>query len=169
MKSSKPFLQIVASDLMSRDVLVVPQAMSVRTAARLLAGAQVTGAPVVDDHGCCVGVISSTDFLRWTGKHEVAATEPSAEAVTCAWQIVEPSGLSEHYVADLMTHDPVTVTPSTPVHELARMMLDAHIHRVIVLDEQHRPVGIVTATDILAAVAYAGTRRVEDPEPAFAN
>ena len=34
------------------------------------------------------------------------------------------------------------------------MMLDAHIHHLIVVDERRRPVGIVTSTDILAAVAY---------------
>jgi CBS domain-containing protein len=32
-------------------------------------------------------------------------------------------------------------------------MLDAHIHRVFILDAQGRPAGVVTATDILAAVA----------------
>jgi len=35
------------------------------------------------------------------------------------------------------------------------MMIDAHIHRVIVVDEQQRPVGVVSSTDILSAVAYA--------------
>jgi CBS domain-containing protein len=33
------------------------------------------------------------------------------------------------------------------------MMRDAHIHRVIVVDDRGRPVGVVTSTDILAAVA----------------
>ncbi len=35
------------------------------------------------------------------------------------------------------------------------MMIDAHIHRVIVVDKDERPIGIVSSTDILAAVAHA--------------
>ena len=58
-------------------------------------------------------------------------------------------------VRDRMTCDPVTVIPSTPLQKLAEMMLDAHIHRVIVVDKDHRPIGIVSSTDILAAVARA--------------
>jgi CBS domain-containing protein len=60
------------------------------------------------------------------------------------------------YVGRYMTQDPVTVSPGTHISDLARMMTDAHIHRVIVVDGQNRPVGIVSSTDILAAVAYAG-------------
>jgi CBS domain-containing protein len=36
------------------------------------------------------------------------------------------------------------------------MMIDAHIHRVIVVDEEERPIGIVSNTDVLAALAYSG-------------
>lgn len=55
-----------------------------------------------------------------------------------------------------MTADPVSVPPSTRLSELARSMLDAHIHWVIVVDALDRPVGIVSSTDILAALARAG-------------
>ena len=55
-----------------------------------------------------------------------------------------------------MTGDPVTVSQNTPVQKLAQMMLDAHIHRLIVVDREQRPVGIITSTDILAAFARAG-------------
>ena len=51
-----------------------------------------------------------------------------------------------------MTTDVVTAPAQTRIGELARRMLDAHIHRVFILDAQGRPAGVVTATDILAAV-----------------
>jgi CBS-domain-containing membrane protein len=34
-------------------------------------------------------------------------------------------------------------------------MIDGHIHRIIVVDEERRPIGVVASTDLLAAVAYA--------------
>jgi CBS domain-containing membrane protein len=54
-----------------------------------------------------------------------------------------------------MSIDPVTDQPSKPLRELARMMIDGQIHRVVVLDEQRRLVGIVSSTDILAAMSAA--------------
>ncbi len=39
------------------------------------------------------------------------------------------------------------------------MMLDAHIHRIIVVDAGRRPVGVLSTTDVLAAVANAGHDR----------
>jgi CBS domain-containing protein len=53
-----------------------------------------------------------------------------------------------------MTKDPVLVGPGTPIGELAGIMMDAHIHRIIVVDMVTlRPLGIVSSMDILAAVA----------------
>jgi CBS domain-containing protein len=61
----------------------------------------------------------------------------------------------EEEVRDWMTPDPVTSPPTVSVSELARAMIDAHVHRVIIAEEDGRPIGIVSSTDILAAVAYA--------------
>ena len=53
-----------------------------------------------------------------------------------------------------MTKDPVLVPPATRIGALARMMMDAHIHRLIVVDTiTQRPIGIVSSMDILAAIA----------------
>jgi len=62
---------------------------------------------------------------------------------------------SEEEVCDWMTLDPVTAPPTASLNELARAMIDAHVHRVIIAEEDGRPIGIVSSTDILAAVAYA--------------
>jgi CBS domain-containing protein len=73
------------------------------------------------------------------------------------WQIVELEKLPMNPVRQYMTADPVTVRPDTSIRVLARMMLDAHIHRVIVVDERQRPIGVVSGTDMLAALAYASS------------
>jgi len=53
-----------------------------------------------------------------------------------------------------MTPDPITVEEDTPIESAAQRMVEAGIHRLIVVDEGGRPVGIVSSTDILAVVAY---------------
>ena len=70
------------------------------------------------------------------------------------WQVVDDGLLPSDEVGDYMTADPVTVPETAAVADLARMMCDAHIHRVIVVNQEHRPVGVVSSIDILAAVAH---------------
>jgi len=163
---TKSLLQQCASDIMSRTMVVIPRAMSLQGAARLLAGAGVSGAPVVDDSGQCIGVLSATDFMHWVEHEETPDAAAPPRDVSTAWQIPErASRVPCTHVEDCMTHNPVLTTPGTRIGELARMMMDAHIHRIIVVDpESQRPVGVVSSTDILAAVARADTC---EPYPAM--
>jgi CBS domain-containing protein len=194
--TTTPLRELTAADLMSRDVVCIPERMPLRAAACLLRQARVTGAPVVDEAGRCVGVLSAVDFLRWVeGGPEAGNCPPRScpyqtvgrllngeEAVVCAlvggscplqgeqpltggrhaavclrpvpagrlWSVIARLPLDA--VGRFMTADVVAVGPGTPLPELARMMVDAHIHRLAVLDDQGRPVGIVSSTDVLAAL-----------------
>jgi CBS domain-containing protein len=194
---------------MAGDLVLLPEDMPLRHAGRLLLRNQISGAPVVDSQGRCVGVLSTFDFLRlaerradparpvgpplpvtcsFQVKHRTAdgrdvvlcTLAPGAcpiqahqtardgeEMLVCSqphcvlvdWQAVEVEKLPTEEVRQFMTADPVTVTPDTPIRVLARMMIDAHIHRVIVVDEERRPLGVVSSTDLLAALAEF------EPEP----
>ena len=61
--------------------------------------------------------------------------------------------LDEHTVAEVMNRVVFHVAPLTPVTEAARLMEKEKIHRVLVLDG-HVPVGILTTSDIVRAVAH---------------
>jgi CBS domain-containing protein len=156
--TTKPLLSLTAADLMSTTVVAIPRAMSLRGAAHLLSQASISGAPVVDDGGRCIGVISATDFVAWADKGDRARNRPREECwcAHSAWEIGDLDQVPTDEVGQHMTPDPVTAVPGTSIVAIARMMTDAHIHRVIVVDAQGRPVGVVSSTDILAAVAYAG-------------
>jgi CBS domain-containing protein len=199
----KPVSAMVAEDVMAADVMRLPEQMALRDAARLLLRNQVSGAPVVDSLGRCVGVLSSIDVLRLAKGRDgpEQATTPAlplacsfrkrdrdddlrelhactlplgvcpiqrlhrdshgTEMIVCSqphfvlsdWQVVEMENLPEDEVRSFMTPDPVIATASTPVPRLARMMIDAHIHRIVIADAERKPIGVVTSTDILAAVA----------------
>lgn len=153
---SKPLAELTAADVMSHEVIAVPKHLSLRAAARLLSGSHISGAPVIDLTGRCVGVLSTTDFAAWAGKGESIARERGeASPGACEWEIITTMAPMEELVRDWMTPDPVTAPPTAPVSELARAMIDAHVHRVIIAEEDGRPIGIVSSTDILAAVARA--------------
>jgi CBS domain-containing protein len=200
--ASKSLLTLTAADLMTRDLVRLRQEMSLRDAARLLRQARVSGAPVVDEQGRCVGVLSAADFLSWAeegghdaeevplpacsyqvkgrlltgeealictlaegscplqamqpitgGRHTAVCLQPNG--VLTDWQQVTEN-LPVSAVGRYMTADIVTVGPQTPLPKLARTMIDAHIHHVIVVDEERKPIGVVSSTDLLAAMAYSG-------------
>ncbi len=87
------------------------------------------------------------------GEEIIACIEP--HCVLADWQVVRVESLPTETVGKLMTADPVTASPDTPIRTLARSMIDAHIHRVVVVDDDRKPVGLVSAIDLLAALAYA--------------
>jgi CBS domain-containing protein len=92
--SSRPLLALTAADLMSPTVMTIPRDMSLRQAAHLLAQADISGAPVTNAEGHCVGVISARDFVSWAERGESAARKGGdrAECVCSAWQIWPPAG-----------------------------------------------------------------------------
>jgi CBS-domain-containing membrane protein len=163
---AKPFLALVAKDLMNCEVVTIPREMGMQAAARWLSQMHVSGAPVVDEQGRCVGVLSSNDFVACCAANRTHCAQHRAEAnhgpctfpdcVGSEWQIVNTVESVEGLVRDHMTPDPVTARPETTIARLAQMMVDAHVHRLIIVDDQLRPLGILSTTDIVAAVARAG-------------
>jgi len=150
---------ITASDLMNPEVLTVRGDMSVRDLAAFLVDNEITGAPVEDEDGKLVGVVSLIDIV------EIAAgDEPAARARESAnpdfyvrdWedQLSEEDMETLHieeediFVREIMTPQIFSVEEDARVAEVARMMLDGHIHRVLVTRDD-KPVGIISTSDLL--------------------
>jgi len=85
------------------------------------------------------------------GREMLVCTQPNCTLVD--WQVVGVEQLPSDEVRWFMTADPVTAAPATPIRTLARMMVDAHVHRIIIVDADQKPVGVVAGTDVLAALA----------------
>lgn len=197
-----PFQLQTAQDLMTPTTRVIPHAMCLRSAADLLVQAQLGAAPVVDEDGRCIGILSGSDFLSWVAKWAPGIEDESlgvcpfqrrnsvlptghiaqicmlSEGV-CRWQTIQsttaganvalcqlPSGVVSDFqktadvplsaVCRYMAADLVTVSPEAPVPELVQTMVETGAQHLIVVDNQRRPIGIVAAVDLLAAVAQYG-------------
>jgi CBS domain-containing protein len=85
------------------------------------------------------------------GEELLVCSQP--HCVLVDWQVVDIEKLPRDEVRQFMTPCPVTVRPDMAVRTLARIMADAHIHRIIVVDEEQKPLGVVSTTDVLAALA----------------
>jgi CBS domain-containing protein len=86
------------------------------------------------------------------GEKLMVCSQP--HCVLADWQVVKLEELPREAVCRFMTPNPVTANATTSIRILARMMIDAHIHRTIVVDKERRPLGIVSSTDVMAALAY---------------
>ena len=143
----------LAEDIMNPDVLTVCDDMLVRDLALFLTEHEISGAPVVDPDGKPVGVVSETDIVsvdRAGRKDDPApyylrAFENRFAVESIRGLRVEHEALT---VGDIMTPVVISVSRDMPVARIARLMLNDHIHRVIVRDGESIA-GIVTSFDML--------------------
>ena len=128
------------AELMTPDPIVVDESASVDEAVRLLEENEINGLPVVDRDGLLIGVISQTDIVR-------------ARAVGHLWH--RWPGLR---VRHLMHSPALTADRSMSFEEAAQSMERAHVHRlVVVADDQMTPVGVISMTDLVRALARRPT------------
>jgi len=163
-RTTEDLFGLTAADLMSASLILIPEEMSLKEAAHRLAQAGVTGAPVVNREGRCIGVLSATDFVHWMDRNRDGPAACAASPAFCvSSQLVDPDKLPDATVRDYMTHGPITVAATASLGELARKMTDVHIHRLIVMDKNGKPIGLVSTTDIMTAVAQAHQARTTQP------
>jgi len=129
---------LATADLMTIDPVSVAFDAPLEEAERLIRTYRVSGLPVTDRDGTLVGVVSQTDFVH--------LASPDVRSLIRH----EPSGIR---VGEVMSRPPVTVMLSTPLVEAARLMSDERIHRVVVVDERQRPLGVLSAMDFVTLFA----------------
>jgi predicted transcriptional regulator len=146
-------------DLMSPDIMTVADDMTTDDLARYLIEREIPGAPVVDSQGHLIGVVSMTDIgrnmaepsefapSRSSGFYRDSAADLTLEDL--GQRDVEGGAVT---VRDVMTPAIHQVPISASVAEAARIMVDQHIHRLVVTHGKE-PVGIITSMDVLRMVA----------------
>jgi len=121
-----------ARDVMIADLLAIRVDATVEEAIRSLLDHRVSGAPIVDEQGCLVGIISEFQLLEAIYRPEVKREQ----------------------VRDLMTKDVITVSEDAALSEVANLLLLHRIRRVPVV-RAGRLVGIVTRRDLLRCTLEA--------------
>lgn len=139
-----------AADIMSKEPVCIFQSMSLREFLSLLSDNEISGAPVINAQGRVIGVASSTDLIRRLAEGTIDMS-PSQMFDLLGDTTLDIDSDSSLAVEDIMSEDPVTVAPTEPVAGIARRMADESIHRVVVVDGERYPIGIITSLDILRA------------------
>ncbi|YAG13002.1 CBS domain-containing protein [Nostoc sp. DSM 114161] len=153
---SKQMPKTVA-DVMSRDPIVVQAQTPLKEAIQILAERHISGLPVVDEGGKLVGIISETD-LMW---QETGVTPPAyimfldsviylKNPATYERDLHKALGQT---VGEVMSTNPITISPEKTLKEAATLMHDRSVHRLPVLDSTGQVIGILTRGDIIRAMA----------------
>lgn len=128
------------AEIMRTNLRTIATDACIAEAVTRLAESGVSALPVVDRLGRAVGVCSTRDILR-------------AEA-RCHDPVARDLLFERTLVLEIMTPWPETAHPLEDVRDVARRMLDGKVQRLFVQDSGAL-VGVVSQTDIVAAVAAA--------------
>ena len=146
-------------DLMNPDIMTVADEMTTDQLARYLIEREISGAPVVDSQGHLIGVVSMTDIGRNMAEPSdpMSSRAPNSyrdDAVDLTLEDLGQRFVEERAVTvrDVMTPVIHQVPVTASVAEVARIMVEQHIHRLVVTQGKD-PVGIITSMDLLKMVA----------------
>lgn len=129
-----------AADLMNPYPVSLRSKMHVPDALTMLTEKGFSAAPVIDDAGRPVGVLSQTDLLI----HDREKVEYAIPADKDG----RPKG-DQAVVGDIMTPVVFSVAPETPSQRVIEEMLALGVHRLFVVDKAGILVGVISAIDIL--------------------
>jgi CBS domain-containing protein len=151
------FLTRPASELMTGGVVSIAETAPVREALAMLIDRGFSGAPVVNDAGRPVGVISQSDLLIHD-RNSVAFAKRVPEYYVhsdLSASLGEPSSgfqveaVDRTTVHDVMTPVVFSVRPETAAREVIHEMLHLRVHRLFVIDHDGVLVGVIAMSDLL--------------------
>jgi len=150
--------KIRVEDIMTPDVLAVGPRTSLGAVIQLFINHSIAGAPVIDETGQPLGMVTSTDLLDPSRCSDMVGDARYYRLwrgdVRNVGVITENDARPRGVVEDVMTHAVVTIDERSSVRDAALLMAKADLHRLVVT-RNGRACGVVTAMDCLKALASA--------------
>lgn len=154
-------MRVFAKDIMETNVKTVRFDLPFADLERRFVDDDVSGFPVVDSDQTILGVVSASDVLQRVceERRDVEMTtafyndDPHMEFASMSndWVSAELGKRTDRLcVNDVMNAHVVSVTPETSIHDVAAIMTEKKIHRVLVVDSK-RLVGVISSADIVRA------------------
>ncbi|TYO95676.1 CBS domain protein [Geothermobacter ehrlichii] len=147
---------LTAGEIMTREVYTVAPETSVDDLAKMFVELNKNALPVVDDDGVLVGLVSQNDLIEQDKPLHIPTVISLFDAVIYLEgekrfrEQVER--MTARTVEEICRKDPVTCRESTPVAEVAQLMVDHAAHLVPVVDDEGRVVGVVARLDIIRSM-----------------
>lgn len=146
-----------AADLMTPNPISIRDSASAREAVALLTDKGFSAAPVIDEAGRPVGVVSRHDVLvhdREKIEHGTTPEYYERDEIAPRTGKPLPSGfrvenVDRTTVRDIMTPVVFSIAPETAAAKVVEELLALKVHRLFVADESGVLVGVISALDVL--------------------
>ncbi|WP_273202883.1 HPP family protein [Marinobacter subterrani] len=151
-------MTVLAYEIMTPSIKAVPQSWTMDRLARFLTDNEITGSPVTDDDGEIVGIATLKDIteFRWNATRSDADRHLTPEEHEAARHLrmvlFEEMGKVPVEVRDIMTPIVLSVDETTPVRDIANIMMREHLHRIFVTSDS-KITGIITTYDMLKVIS----------------
>jgi CBS domain-containing membrane protein len=147
------FGEITCADIMSRDLVTAEFGTTLGQAWALMREHRIKALPVIDRARRITGIVTLADFM----KHAQLDSYDGFEARLRRLIRRVPFTHTEkpEVVGQIMTGAVVTADHNLHIVELVPLLSDYGVHHIPVIDDQQRLVGIVTQSDLIAAL-YRG-------------
>ena len=149
-----------AADLMSTNPISLRRDAAVHEAIVLLTDRNFDAAPVIDEKGRPVGVVTVTDLLVHDREYvrflKTGNMTPRGDLEKYSGGIPDDFGIEvvdRTRVDEIMTPAVFTVAVNTPVPDVVRRLLNLNVHHLFVADEDGVLVGVISTCDILRGLA----------------
>ncbi len=153
-------------DAMSAPVIHVSAHETMDAAAVAMLKHSISGAPVIDEQGKCVGLLSAFDFVKREARQRLDAKELDVASHRVVRHgsdsPLELSEVNDTLVSTNMTKAVQAISADTSLLQAAREMCATHIHRLPVLDEDGHPSGLISSLDIVSALLTAVDEQAEN-------
>jgi CBS domain-containing protein len=150
--------ELVAADVMTRDVATVRPDTTLRQVARVLVSRRISGVPVVDEAGGLIGMVTEADLLKPDTAREERHHEwlrKLADGYDLAPEFAAAMQEINRPASAVMHRNVVCVSETTTLAEIADLMAKNAIKRVPVLRDG-KLVGVVSRFDLIRAIARSG-------------
>ncbi len=154
---------MTVADVMTRDVISVSTATPISEVANIMAGKRISAVPVVGVDGRLVGIVSESDLIRraeiGTGRRRSWWRKVFPDARAEASDYVRTHGRKARHV---MMSRVVTATEDMTLADVTDILEKRSLKRLLVVRGE-RPVGIVSRSDLVKAVARHRAPLFADP------
>jgi len=143
---------LTAKDIMTPDPLTLTTSDDITRAAHLMLEKRVNGLPVLDESGKLAGVLCQSDLVAQQKRLKLPSVFTLLDGLIPLSSTrdleLEMEKITALTVGQAMTADPVTVSPQTPIDEIASLMVDRKFHTLPVMDGD-KLVGVLGKEDVL--------------------
>lgn len=142
-------MQFYVKDIMTTDLISVKENTTIRDVIKIFANNDISGVPVLDQDNILVGVLSINDVINNESSQAYFIIPFKRDFEL---ELLENSNFLDHPVSTIMSKELYTIEPGDTIAQMAKIMYDKRIHRLIVT-EYDKLIGVVTTFDVLKLLA----------------